>query len=210
MTWACVSSCPHPNTHMYTTLVKGALVLQLEFMLVWFQFRRASALAPAWAQGWGSSFAVCLPRGTPGSCWAPFPCPVPQSSRRGALSPVQPRVPSFLTYPTPPTHTFIHTLMHLCTHSHTFTLLLNSSLISTVLQFNSDTTQSEHRPHKLKGRFLQRKTTLNCRCQTQMGSPGSSHFWLGYKHGPLFRFDNLLERSRGLTESTMLMMTVWL
>lgn len=119
----------------------------------------------------------CLPsQGHPCSCWAPFPCPVPQSSRRGALSPVQPRVPSFLTYPTPPTHTFIHTLMHLCTHSHTFTLLLNSSLISTVLQFNSDTTQSEHRPHKLKGRFLQRKTTLNCRCQTQMGSPGSSHF----------------------------------
>ena len=40
-----------PNTHMYATLVKGALVLQLEFMLVWFQFRRASASAPAWAQG---------------------------------------------------------------------------------------------------------------------------------------------------------------
>ena len=126
--------------------------------------------------GSGSRIQLCcLPsRGTPGTCWAPSACPAPQTSRRGVLSSAQsPLVPHL----PPPTHTHIHALVH--THSHTFTLLLNSSLISTVLQledvlqFNSDNTQSEHRPHKL--REGSSKDHSYCRRQTQVGSPGAPH-----------------------------------
>lgn len=54
------------------------------------------------------SFAVCLPGAPPGSCWASFPCPAPQSSRREPEVQFSPESPRFLTCPPTHTHSFPH------------------------------------------------------------------------------------------------------
>ena len=125
-------------------------------------------------QGQGSNFAVCLPRGTTGSRLGLAPCArLPRVPAGGTPAAAQ---SSLIPRSLP--HMFTHPRSHTCTHTHYAPD--NSSLIPVgcpTVQFNSDmTTQSEHRPHKLKGRSP--KDCSHCKCQTQVGSLGSQHFCL--------------------------------